>query len=335
MDEFIRLAHGSGGDASKSLIEFLVGKYLKNPIVESLEDSAVLEIDASRIAFTTDSYVVHPIFFPGGDIGSLAVNGTVNDLAMVGAFPLALTLSFIIEEGFSFEDLNRLMESISRTARVAGVEIVGGDTKVVEKGSVDRIFINTAGVGMVPEGMSISSGGARPGDVVILSGTIGDHGIAVLSQRQGLRFETTIESDTAPLNKLVEAMLEVTHDIHAMRDPTRGGLATTLNEIASRSQVGIAIDEDKVPIRSEVLRACEMFGLDPFYVANEGKLVAFVPESVAPELLESMRKVDTGKHAAIIGRVTAQNEGIVLLNTRVGGERILGSLSGELLPRIC
>jgi len=335
MTDVIRLAHGSGGEASRSLIAFFVEKYLANPIIEGLEDSAVVRHKGSRIAFTTDSYVVSPIFFPGGDIGSLAINGTVNDLSMVGARPLALTLSLIIEEGFAFKDLERIIDSVSKAARRAGVEIVGGDTKVVERGSADGIFVNTAGLGVVGDGIEISASGARPGDAVIISGSIGDHGVAVLSKREGLGFETIVESDTAPLNRLVEKMLGVTTEIHAMRDPTRGGLATALNEIASRSGVRVTIDESCVPIRPEVQRACDMFGLDPFYVANEGKLVAFVPKAFADRMIEAMRMTDVGKEAAIIGEVEAEDTGLVILNTSVGGQRILSPLSGELLPRIC
>jgi hydrogenase expression/formation protein HypE len=335
MGDVISLAHGSGGEASRKLVEEIVGKYLKNDIIDSLDDSAVLNLPAGRVAFTTDSYVVDPVFFPGGDIGSLAVNGTVNDLAMVGAVPAAITLGLILEEGLALADLHRILESVKRVSDEAGVIVAGGDTKVVERGSADRIFVNTSGVGTVPEGIDISSSNAKPGDVVILSGSIGDHGIAVLSKREGIDFETGIESDTAPLNGMVAAMLGVTPSIHAMRDPTRGGLATSLNEIAHKSGVGIVIDEADVPVKPEVMQACEMLGFDPFYVANEGKLVAFMPRAKADAVLQAIKSAAYGQDAAIIGEVTADNPRMVVLDTAVGGRRILSPLSGELLPRIC
>jgi hydrogenase expression/formation protein HypE len=335
MTDVISLAHGSGGEASRKLVEEIAGKYLRNDVIESLDDSAVLSLPAGRLAFTTDSYVVDPLFFPGGDIGSLAVNGTVNDLAMVGAVPAAITLGLILEEGLAFADLWRILESVKRASDEAGVIVAGGDTKVVERGSADRIFINTSGVGIIPDGVDISSSNAKVGDAVILSGSIGDHGIAVFSKRQGIDFQTDIASDTAPLNGLVAAMLGVTASIHAMRDPTRGGLATSLNEIAMKSRVGIIVDEGAVPVKGEVMQACEMLGFDPFYVANEGKLVAFVPRPEADAVLEAMRSAAYGQDAAIVGEVTAANPGMVTLKTAVGGRRILSPLSGELLPRIC
>lgn len=333
--DVISLAHGSGGEASKRLIDDIVCKYLKNDVIQSLDDSAVISFLGGRIAFTTDSYVVDPIFFPGGDIGSLAVNGTVNDLAMVGAIPLAITLSLILEEGFPFSDLHRILASVQQASAEAGVIVAGGDTKVVERGSADGVFVNTSGVGIVEDGVSISSSHARPGDAVILSGTIGDHGIAVLSRREGIAFETDLVSDTAPLNRLVSAMLACTRSIHAMRDPTRGGLATSLNEIAEKSGISITIEEASVPIRAEVTQACEMLGFDPFYVANEGKLVAFLPGAEAPGVVAAMRSARYGGSAAVIGRVASGSPGLVVLNTKVGGQRILSALSGELLPRIC
>lgn len=335
MTEVIRLAHGSGGEASRALIDEIVGTYLRSEVLERLDDSAVLTVGGGRLAFTTDSYVINPIFFPGGDIGSLAVHGTVNDLAMVGATPHALTLSLILEEGLPLDDLHRILGSVSEASEEAGVAVVAGDTKVVEKGSADRIFINTSGIGVVPAGVDISSANARPGDAVLVSGPIGDHGIAVVSKREGIAFETDIVSDSAPLCHMVKAMLEVTPSIHAMRDPTRGGLATSLNEIARRSGVGITIDEDAVPVNPGVEQACEMLGFDPFYVANEGKLVVFVPEPEAEVMLRAMRRAKYGEDASIIGSVTESNPGTVILNTRVGGRRILTPLSGELLPRIC
>jgi hydrogenase expression/formation protein HypE len=350
MSDVIRLAHGSGGEVSRKLIEEMIGTYFKNDIIARLDDSAVIslggidlgeigtggiDLRGARIAFTTDSYVVDPIFFPGGDIGSLAVNGTVNDLSMVGAAPIAITLSLILEEGFAVADLRRILESVMKASAEAGVAVVGGDTKVVERGSADRIFVNTSGIGAVSAGVDISSSNARPGDIVILSGSIGDHGIAVLSRREGIDFETDIVSDTAPLNGLVKAMLGVGGTIRAMRDPTRGGLATTLNEIASRSGVGVVIEESAVPIKGPVSEACEMLGLDVFYVANEGKLVAFVGGSEAGKVLSTMRATRYGEDATVIGRVVREHPGMVTLNTSVGGSRLLSPLSGELLPRIC
>jgi hydrogenase expression/formation protein HypE len=279
--------------------------------------------------------VVNPIFFPGGDIGKLAVCGTVNDLSMVGATPLYLSLAFIIEEGLLIEDLERVLISVQEAAREAQVQIVTGDTKVVNKGSADKLFVNTAGVGTVPEGIEISGSNARPGDKVILSGTIGDHGIAVLSQREGLGFSTRLESDCAPLNGLVAEMIAASKRIHAMRDPTRGGLATTLNELAAQSNVGIRIEEDKVPVRDEVRGACEMLGIDPLYVANEGKLVALVHPEDAQTVLAKMRRHRYGKNAAIIGEVRSDHTGRVVMKTTLGASRIVDMLVGDPLPRIC
>jgi hydrogenase expression/formation protein HypE len=335
MGDVIRLAHGSGGEASKKLIDEIVGTYLKNDIIINLDDSAVIQVDKGRVAFTTDSYVVTPVFFPGGDIGSLAVNGTVNDLSMVGATPAAITLGLILEEGLALRDLHRILGSVRDSAQEAGVVVAGGDTKVVDRGSADGIFINTSGIGIIPEGVEISSANARPGDVIVVSGPVGDHGIAVLSKREGIAFKTDLLSDTAPLNGLVTDMLSASGSIHAMRDPTRGGLATTLNEIAEKSAVGVLIDEATVPVRAEVSQACEMLGFDPFYVANEGRLVAFVPSADADAVLGAMRRHPYGRDAAIIGKALETDPGTVILNTAVGGQRILSQLSGELLPRIC
>jgi hydrogenase expression/formation protein HypE len=335
MSDVIGLAHGSGGEASKRLIQEMVDRYFSNPVIEKLDDSAALDLKGVRVAFTTDSYVISPIFFPGGDIGSLAVNGTVNDLAMVGALPVAITLGLILEEGLPVDHLHAILASVKRAADAAGVLVAGGDTKVVERGSADKIFINTAGVGLIPDGVTISSAGARPGDGVILSGSIGDHGIAVISRREGLGFETDVVSDTAPLNRLVAAMLDVTTEIHTMRDPTRGGLATSLSEIAQKSRVGVVIDEANVPIKPQVMLACEMLGYDAFYLANEGKLVAFVAREKTAAVLEVMRSSPYGSEAAVIGRVVPEHPGMVVLRTSVGGSRILTPLSGELLPRIC
>lgn len=334
MADKIMLAHGSGGKIAYDLVEKSFLKSFHNPILAKLDDSAVFEIKG-KLAFTTDSYVVSPLFFPGGDIGKLAVCGTVNDLSMAGATPLYLSLAFIIEEGFPQSDLDAVVASIRTAAGEAAVDIVTGDTKVVNRGSADRLFINTAGIGLIPEGVNISGSNALPGDLVIVSGTIGDHGIAVLSRREGLSFSTTLESDCAPLNSLVAAMLQVNRNIHCLRDPTRGGLATTLNELARQSQVGIRIEEEKIPIRDEVFGACEMLGLDPLYVACEGRLIAVVPPEVAGDILDAMRRHQYGKSAAIIGEVNAGNPGRVVMKTTLGSSRIVDMLAGDPLPRIC
>jgi hydrogenase expression/formation protein HypE len=334
MSDRILLSHGSGGKLAHELIEKVLVKPLSNPLLDRLDDSAVFSC-SGRLAFTTDSYVVNPIFFAGGDIGRLAVCGTVNDLSMVGATPLYLSLAFIIEEGLLLEELERVLVSVQSAAREAQVQIVTGDTKVVNKGSADRLFVNTAGVGTVPEGIVISGSNAKPGDKVILSGTIGDHGIAVLSQREGLGFATKLESDCAPLNGLVAEMMAASKRIHAMRDPTRGGLATTLNELAAQSKVGIRIEEEKVPVRDEVRGACEMLGIDPLYVANEGKLVAVVHPEDAQTVLEKMRHHRYGKNAAIIGEVRPDHPGRVVMKTTLGASRIVDMLVGDPLPRIC
>jgi len=330
----ILLAHGSGGKLAHELVEKSFVKAFSNPFLTKLDDSAVIDF-SGRLAFTTDSYVVSPIFFPGGDIGKLAVCGTVNDLAMSGAKPLYLSLSFIIEEGLSQDELNQIVGSVQKAAQEAGVEIVTGDTKVVHRGSADKLFINTAGVGIIPQGVDISGDKARPGDKVILSGTIGDHGIAVLSQREGLSFSTQLESDCAPLGGLVAEMLNASPNIHCLRDPTRGGLATSLNELAKQSKVSIRIEEEKIPVREEVLAACEMLGFDPLYVANEGKLVAIVPDEDADKVLKAMRENRYGKGAAIIGEVKAEHPGRVVMKTCLGASRIVDMLVGDLLPRIC
>jgi hydrogenase expression/formation protein HypE len=333
--EEILLAHGSGGKLSAQLIERLFVPAFRNPLLDALDDQAVLSLESSRIAFTTDSYVVTPIFFPGGDIGELAVNGTVNDLAVGGAQPLALSLAFILEEGLPMGDLRRVVESARQAAERAGVRIVTGDTKVVGRGSGDKIFVNTSGIGVVPPGIELSSRNVRPGDAVLLSGPIGDHGVAILSQREGLTFEGEIASDTAPLHELVAAALAASPRIHAMRDPTRGGVAATLIEIASRQHLGIEVDERAVPIREVVRGACEILGLDPLLVANEGKLVAFVPAREANDVLAAMRAHPLGRDAVRIGRVTDAHPGVVLLRTPIGGDRILDLPFGEALPRIC
>jgi len=334
LEDKILLAHGSGGKLAHEVVEKIFVKAFANPFLAKLDDSAVMDFNG-RLAFTTDSYVVSPIFFPGGDVGKLAVCGTVNDLAMSGAKPLYLSLSFIIEEGLSQDELSKIVDSVQQAAQEAEVEIVTGDTKVVNRGSADKLFITTAGVGIISEGINISGNRARPGDKVILSGTIGDHGIAVLSQREGLSFSTQLESDCAPLGGLVVKMLAASPDIHCLRDPTRGGLATTLNELAKQSEVSIRIEEEKIPVREEVLGACEMLGFDPLYVANEGKLVAIAPVKDASKILKAMRENHNGADAAIIGEVKAEYPGRVVMKTCLGASRIVDMLVGDLLPRIC
>lgn len=334
MAERILLAHGSGGRLAHDLIEQVLLKPLSNPLLDRLDDAAVFDC-GGRLAFTTDSYVVQPIFFPGGDIGRLAVCGTVNDLSMVGATPLYLSLALIIEEGLLLSDLERVLASVREAVLEAGVQIVTGDTKVVDQGSADGLFVNTAGVGPLPEGTEVSGWGARPGDWVILSGTIGDHGIAVLSRREGIGFSTTLLSDCAPLNGLVARMLAASPRVHAMRDPTRGGLATTLNEIAAQSGVSIRIEEEAVPVRPEVRGACDMLGMDPLYVANEGKVVAMVHPDDAGAVLQAMRGHRYGKDAAVIGEVRAEHPGRVVMRTALGASRIVDMLAGDPLPRIC
>jgi len=333
-DRKITLAYGSGGRLTHQLIKDVFLKHLNNEILSQMNDSAVFELDG-RLAFTTDSYVVNPIFFPGGDIGKLAVNGTVNDLAMMGAEPLYISLSVIIEEGLSLEELERIVISIKEAVGEAGVRIITGDTKVVEKGKADKIFINTSGLGIIPRGIEIRGDNAKPGELVIVNGTIGDHGIAILSARNQLSFSADVKSDTAPLNKLVKIMVDSVPEVSVLRDPTRGGLATTLNEIAQASSVGIEIYESEIPIRDSVKSTCELLGLDPLYMANEGKLVAIVPEDKAESLLYVMRSSPYGKDARIIGKVTREHPGKVILITKLGSKRILDMLSGDPLPRIC
>ena len=334
MGEPILLAHGSGGKLSHDLIAKRFLPALNNPILAKMDDAAVFDFQG-RLAFTTDSYVINPIFFPGGDIGKLSVCGTVNDLAMVGATPLYLSLAFIIEEGLPEDDLNLVLESIQKTALEAEVQIVTGDTKVVGHGGVDRLFINTAGIGVIPNGISISGTNAQVGDKVILSGTIGDHGIAVLSQREGLSFSTDLESDCAPLNRMVAQILKSSQNIRCFRDPTRGGLATTLNEIADQSGVGIRIEENCIPIRPEVQAACDMLGLDPLYIANEGKMITVVASGDAVRTVEAIKQDIHGKDAAIIGEITAEHSGRLVMRTRLGTSRIVDMLVGDILPRIC
>jgi len=334
-EDRILLAHGSGGKLMQELIQTLIVPPFKNPILEMLDDAAVMNLGGIRIAYSTDSFVVDPIFFKGGDIGKLAINGTVNDLAMCGSTPLYLTSSMIIEEGFPISDLNRIILSMKNAAEEADVEVVGGDTKVVNAHNADKIFINTSGIGVVPKEVNISGLNAKPGDKVIVSGYIGDHGISIMSQREDLGFEANISSDCAPLNGLVDQMLKTSKNIHVLRDPTRGGVATVLNEIALKSKVGIIIDEEKIPVREGVRVACEMLGIDPLYVANEGKLIAMVDQEDAPEILECMRKHKYGHNAEVIGTVIKKPTSTVILKTGVGGKRIIDMLVGEQLPRIC
>jgi hydrogenase expression/formation protein HypE len=331
----ILLDHGSGGRSSHELIEKIFLPRFQNPFLSEMNDSAVLNLEGATLAFTTDSYVVDPIFFPGGDIGSLAVCGTVNDLAMRGARPLYLSVGFIIEEGFAVDDLNQILLSMETAAREAGVQVVTGDTKVVPRGAADKIFINTSGIGLIPPGIDIAGQNARPGDVVLISGSIGDHGFTILSKREGLAFDSPLKSDAAPLNHLVDRMLQVSLHIHVLRDPTRGGLATTLNEIAKQSGVGIEISEAALPLHPGVLAASEILGLDPLYLANEGKLIAILPESEAKSVLKAMKETPYGQEAAIIGRVKEEHPGKVVLQTLIGGKRLVDMLAGEQLPRIC
>ena len=330
----ILLAHGSGGKLSHDLVIKNLISALTNPILDRLDDSAVFDLNG-RIAFTTDSYVVNPIFFPGGDIGKLSVCGTINDLAMCGASPRYLSLGLIIEEGLPLEDLKRVVGSIHQVAADAGVKIVTGDTKVVNRGSADKLFINTAGIGIIPPGVNISGANARPGDKVIISGAIGNHGVAVMSRREGLRFKIPVDSDCAPLHDLVATMLKYAPDIHCLRDPTRGGLATTLNELAMQSRVGINIEENTLVVHQSVSAACEILGLDPLYIANEGKLVAIVAAEHATDVLAVMRQHLLGTESAIIGEVTGAHPGQVVMKTLLGASRIVDMLTGELLPRIC
>ena len=334
MEDKVLLAHGSGGKLSHDLIEKNFVSALGNPILNKLDDSAVFEF-GGRLAFTSDSYTVNPIFFPGGDIGKLAVCGTVNDLSMSGAVPLYLSLSFIIEEGLPIEELKEIVNSISQAASEAAVKIVTGDTKVVNQGSADKLFINTAGIGIVPEGVNISASNALPGDKIIINGNLGDHGIAVLSQREGLQFRVPVNSDCAPLNNLVAEMLAVSNNIHCLRDPTRGGLATTLTDFATQSNVGIIIEEEKIPVNKSVLAACELLGFDPLYIANEGKVAAVVDAADADKILAKMRNNKYGTNATIIGEVVKEHTGQVVMHTRLGASRIVDMPVGELLPRIC
>ena len=331
----ILLDHGSGGKISHRLISDVMIPYFDNPILSRLNDGAVFDIQGKRLAFSTDSYVVDPIFFPGGNIGDLAVNGTVNDIAMCGATPLYLSIGLIMEEGLPLEDLNLILQSMKDAAERAEVVIVTGDTKVVPKGAADKIFINTSGMGTIPEEVDICGSNAKPGDQIIISGTVANHGVAVLTQREGLTFHSSIESDTAPLNHMVARMLSKTNHIHVLRDPTRGGVATTLNEIALGSGVGIRLYEDQIPVKDEVTGICELLGMDPLYLANEGILLAFVKADLADDVLTAVKEEDIGSDACIVGEVVSDFPGQVFMETLIGGTRIVDMLSGNPLPRIC
>jgi hydrogenase expression/formation protein HypE len=336
-DRHVTLSHGAGGKASHQLLEALILPTLGDALLDAAADAAVLPLEtgAGRLAFTTDSYVVSPLVFPGGDIGSLAVHGTVNDLAVAGARPAWLSLSFILEEGLEIDLLRRVLVSVAAAAREAGVRVVTGDTKVVPRGKADGIFINTAGVGLVPEGVSLSPASARPGDRVLVSGYVADHGMAILLAREALELEAEIASDSAPLHGLAAAVREAAPGLRCLKDPTRGGLAGSLNEIAARSRVGIVLDEERVPVRAPVRGACEILGIDPLHIANEGKLVAVAPPDEAGAALAAMRSHPLGLDAAVVGEVAAEPEGLVLVRTGVGGSRVLDMLVGDPLPRIC
>jgi hydrogenase expression/formation protein HypE len=340
--DHILLGHGSGGQLTADLIRRIFVPAFDNEILSALEDQAVVGLDGKhngqkgpRLAFTTDSFVVRPLFFPGGDIGRLAVHGTVNDLAVGGAVPLYLSAAFILEEGLALSDLKRIVTSMREACTEAGVTLVTGDTKVVDRGKGDQVFITTSGIGLVPEGRALSIRSARPGDRILVSGTVGDHGIAIMSVREGIEFETVLQSDSASLADLTRVMLEACSGIRCMRDPTRGGLSSVLNELAEASRVGVRVEEAAIPLRAEVRGACEMLGLDPLYVANEGKLVAVVPPGDADRLLEVMRSHPLGRNAALIGTVVDEHPGMVIVHSLVGGERVLTMLAGEQLPRIC
>jgi hydrogenase expression/formation protein HypE len=333
--QLVQLAHGGGGKLTSRLIETCFLPAFRNPALEALGDGAVVQVGAERLAFSTDTYVVHPRFFPGGDIGSLAVYGTANDLAMCGAEPLFMSTGFVLEEGFPLADLTRVVASMAAASARIGVPLVTGDTKVVDKGKGDGIFINTSGVGRVREGVAVGPQRARPGDQVLVSGPIGDHGIAVMAAREGIDFETRLRSDSAPVLDLVRALLAVAPDTHVLRDPTRGGLATALCEIASASRVGIRLDEDAVPVREEVRGACELLGFDPLYVACEGRFLAVVPEPRADAALAALQALPDGALARRVGAVTDVDPGRVVLRTGIGSHRVLEKLSGEQLPRIC
>jgi len=331
----VNMSHGSGGRAMAQLIEQIFIKHFDNELLRQHNDQAAFNVNAGRMVISTDAHVIAPLFFPGGDIGSLSVHGTINDVCMSGATPLYLSAAFIMEEGFPLSELERIVISMAKASRDAGVAVITGDTKVVEKGHGDGIFITTTGVGVIPDGINISGERACPGDVIIVSGSIGDHGMAVLSSRENLSFETTLQSDSAALHKLVKKMTEVSPNIHCLRDPTRGGLATTLNELALQSSVGMLLDEQAIPIKPAVVGACELLGLDPLYVANEGKLICICDAADADALLAAMQTDPLGKDAAIIGKVVTDEHHMVQMKTSFGGSRVVDWLAGEQLPRIC
>ena len=334
-DGVVDMTHGSGGRAMAQLIEELFFKHFDNALLNQANDQAAFDVSAGRMVMSTDGHVISPLFFPGGDIGSLSVYGTINDVAMSGAKPLYLSAGFILEEGFPLADLEKIVVSMAKAANEAGVTIITGDTKVVEKGSGDGVFITTTGIGVVPKGVNISGDLARPGDAILVNGTIGDHGVAIMSSRENLQFETAIESDSAALHTLIADMVAAVPGIHCLRDPTRGGLATTLNELAQQSSVGMTLNEASIPINPAVTAACELLGLDPLYVANEGKLVCICAQQDAHRLLQVMQQHPLGKKVAIIGEVTEDQHGFIHMETSFGGSRIVDWLAGEQLPRIC
>lgn len=331
----VMLSHGGGGKISQQMIQQIFFQNFNNEYLNLAHDGAMFSINGTRLAFSTDSYVVQPIFFPGGNIGEMAINGTVNDIACCGAKPLFISVGFILEEGFPIADLQRIVESMGTAARNAGVQIVTGDTKVVERGKGDKIFINTSGIGLIRENANISPKNCKPDDVIIINGKIAEHGMAIMSARNGLEFETTIVSDTCALNTMIETVLNVSDEIHVLRDPTRGGLASSLNEICQASDVGIVIDETQIPISEEVQSACELLGFDPLYVANEGKILIFAAASDADKIIETMKQFDCGRDSCVIGFATAQDKKMVRLKTSIGSHRIVDMISGEQLPRIC
>ncbi len=333
--DIILLDHGSGGELSYNLMREIIMPRFGNEYLLQGDDGAVFDIEGKKIAFSTDSYTVDPIFFPGGDIGELAINGTVNDISMCGAMPLYIGVGIIMEEGFAISDLDKIAKSMSNAAKEANVKIVTGDTKVVPKGALDKIFINTSGIGLVYENRNISGNNAKPGDKIILSGNIADHGITILTQRKLMHFDSSLKSDTAPLNHMVRKILSASEQVHTLRDPTRGGVSAALNEIAKQSDVGILIYEDKIPFDKEVSGICELLGIDPLYIANEGKLLAFVTEDDTDKVLLAVKEDKYGKNAAVIGEATTENSGKVVMQTRIGGARIVNMPIGEQLPRIC
>ena len=335
MTKQILLGHGSGGKLSHELISETILPYFKNDELEKLGDAAVFKLGDNRVAFSTDSYVVDPIFFPGGDIGKLAICGTVNDLSMMGARPLYISAGIILEEGLPLDVLEQILDSMRKMAEESGIQIITGDTKVVPHGAADKIFINTAGIGLVPPGIDINGDQAKPGDVVIINGSIADHGITIMASREGLEMDIDLKTDSAPLNNLVDDMLKSSNNIHVLRDPTRGGVATTLNEIASQSNVAIKLYEKNLPVSEKVQSVCEILGLDPLYIANEGKCLVICPESESANVLMAMKNNKYGKDSKVIGEVIAEPRQKVFLETLIGGQRIIDMLAGEQLPRIC